>query len=146
MAHTKAQGAAARTVNIVGKRLGIKKFAGEFVNSGSIIVRQRGTKFHAGVNTKMGRDFTLFASKDGFVSFRQMTGFHRTQKFVDVLEKTSNKDAAKKVTAKAVKSAPKTGVKAEVKPAAKTTKVAKAVKASPKAIAKKAPAKKAAKK
>ncbi|KXK07648.1 MAG: 50S ribosomal protein L27 [candidate division WS6 bacterium OLB21] len=85
MAHTKSQGAAKRTVNIAGKRLGVKKFAGQKVTSGSIIIRQRGSQFHPGKNTQMGKDFTIFATSDGVVSFRQMTGSHRGQKFVDIL-------------------------------------------------------------
>jgi len=99
MAHTKSQGAASRTVNVAGKRLGVKRFAGEKVNNGTIIVRQKGTKFHPGENAGMGKDFTIFATKDGVVSFRQMTGFHRTQKFVDIVEeakKTPAKKASKK--------------------------------------------------
>ncbi len=87
MAHTKAQGAANRTVNVAGKRLGIKRFAGQKVSNGTIIVRQKGTKFHPGINTKMGRDFTIFSTIAGFVSFRNMTGPHRGQKYVDVTEK-----------------------------------------------------------
>lgn len=85
MAHTKSQGAAKRTVNIAGKRLGVKRFAGQKVTSGSIIIRQRGSQFHPGKNTQMGKDFTIFATSDGVVSFRQMTGSHRGQKFVDIL-------------------------------------------------------------
>lgn len=86
MAHTKQQGAAARTVNVAGKRLGLKRFGGEVVDVGTIILRQKGSKFHPGQNTSMGRDFTIFATKPGTVSFRNMTGFHRNQKFVDVVE------------------------------------------------------------
>jgi len=85
MAHTKAQGAAKRTVNIPGKRLGIKKYAGEQAINGNIIVRQRGSKFHPGKNTRMGKDFTIFATADGEVQFRDMTGSHRGQKYVDVV-------------------------------------------------------------
>jgi len=84
MAKTKAQGAAARTVDVAGKRLGWKKFSGEKVNPGNIIVRQRGTKFHPGKNVGMGKDHTLFALTEGFVSVRKMTGFKRGQKFVDI--------------------------------------------------------------
>src|SRR5690554_3810142 len=84
MAHTKAGGAAKRTVDVAGKRLGIKKFAGEFVKSGNIIVRQHGTRFHNGKNTMLGKDHTIYAVADGFVSFRQMTGFKRAKKLVDV--------------------------------------------------------------
>lgn len=91
MAHTKAQGAANRTVNVEGKRLGIKKSAGQQVISGNIIVRQRGSVFHPGVNTKMGKDFTIFATASGVVNFRNMTGAHRNQKFVDVVAAKSPK-------------------------------------------------------
>ncbi|MCA9380284.1 50S ribosomal protein L27 [Candidatus Dojkabacteria bacterium] len=105
MAHTKAQGAANRTVNIVGKRLGIKKYAGQVVRSGNILVRQRGTKFHPGVNTKMGKDFTIFATTEGVVRFRNMTGTHRAQKYIDVVvaevKKTVKK--ASKTTKEAIK-------------------------------------------
>jgi len=97
MAHTKAAGAAKRTVDVAGKRLGIKKFAGEFVRSGNIIVRQRGTRFHPGVNVMAGRDDTLFATIDGKVSFRNMTGYKRAKKYVDVRpeEKKVEKKASK---------------------------------------------------
>ncbi|MBN1331882.1 50S ribosomal protein L27 [Candidatus Dojkabacteria bacterium] len=97
MAHTKAQGAANRTVNVEGKRLGIKRYAGEMVNAGTIIVRQKGTKFHPGINAKMGRDFTIFASESGTVSYRGMTGHHRGQKYIDIkVAETKAKKAAKK--------------------------------------------------
>lgn len=85
MAHTKAQGAANRTVNVAGKRLGLKRAAGQKVNQGTIIVRQKGTKFHPGNGTKMGRDFTIFAAREGIVAFRKMTGHHRGQKLIDVV-------------------------------------------------------------
>lgn len=91
MAHTKAQGAASRTVNIAGKRLGVKRFAGQAVKSGTIIVRQKGTKFHPGKNTQMGRDFTIFATMDGVVKFRGMMGAHRGQKYIDIVEKETIK-------------------------------------------------------
>lgn len=97
MAHTKAQGAASRTVNVAGKRLGVKRFAGQAVKSGTIIVRQRGSKFHPGLNTKMGKDFTIFSVVEGVVKFRNMTGAHRAQKYVDVVESLSTvKKPAKK--------------------------------------------------
>lgn len=93
MAHTRAQGAASRTVNIEGKRLGIKRFAGQAVKSGTIIVRQKGTKFHPGKNTQMGRDFTIFATMNGVVKFRGMMGAHRGQKYIDIVEKEILKTA-----------------------------------------------------
>lgn len=57
-----------------GKRLGVKLFGGQAVKTGQIIVRQRGSKFHVGQNTKLGKDFTLFAMKDGFVKFKKLKG------------------------------------------------------------------------
>jgi large subunit ribosomal protein L27 len=86
MAHTKAQGGAKRTVDVAGKRLGIKKFGGEHVIPGNIILRQRGTKFYPGKNTELGRDHTIFATAEGFVNYRRLTGFKRNQKAVDVVE------------------------------------------------------------
>lgn len=85
MAHTKSQGAAKRVVNVVGKRRGVKRFGGQVVKNGEIIIRQLGTKFHPGLNVGIGKDYTLYAKADGVVGFRQMTGFHRAQKYVDVL-------------------------------------------------------------
>ena len=54
-----------------GKRLGVKRFDGQFVRGGAILVRQRGTKVHAGVNVGQGRDFTLFSLVDGLVKFQK---------------------------------------------------------------------------
>lgn len=85
MAHTKSQGAAKRVVNVVGKRRGVKRFGGQVVRNGEILVRQLGTKFHPGKNVGMGKDYTLFAKADGVVGFRNMTGFHRGRKFIDVV-------------------------------------------------------------
>lgn len=69
MAHKKAGGSSRNGRDSESKRLGVKAFGGELVSAGSIIVRQRGTKFHAGTNVGMGRDHTLFALVDGTVSF-----------------------------------------------------------------------------
>ena len=69
MAHKKAGGSSRNGRDSESKRLGVKAFGGELVNAGSIIVRQRGTKFHAGVNVGIGRDHTLFALVDGEVSY-----------------------------------------------------------------------------
>lgn len=69
MAHKKAAGSTKNGRDSESKRLGVKKFGGEVVKAGNIIVRQRGTKFHAGTNMGMGRDHTLFATADGQVSF-----------------------------------------------------------------------------
>ena len=69
MAHKKAGGSSRNGRDSESKRLGVKAFGGELVNAGSIIVRQRGTKFHAGANVGTGRDHTLFALVDGEVSY-----------------------------------------------------------------------------
>lgn len=69
MAHKKAAGSTRNGRESQSKRLGVKCFGGETVSAGSIIVRQRGTKFHAGTNVGMGRDHTLFAKVDGNVVF-----------------------------------------------------------------------------
>jgi large subunit ribosomal protein L27 len=69
MAHKKAGGSSRNGRDSESKRLGIKAFGGELVNAGSIIVRQRGTKFHAGANVGIGKDHTLFALETGKVKF-----------------------------------------------------------------------------
>ena len=71
MAHKKGQGSTKNGRDSHSQRLGIKATAGEFVTAGSILVRQRGTKWHGGKNVRRGRDDTLFAIKDGVVSFRK---------------------------------------------------------------------------
>ena len=71
MAHKKAGGSSRNGRDSIGRRLGIKKFGGESVISGNIIVRQRGTKFHPGDNVGIGKDHTLFALSDGQVKFRK---------------------------------------------------------------------------
>jgi large subunit ribosomal protein L27 len=71
MAHKKGQGSVKNGRDSVSKRLGVKAFGGEQVSAGSIIVRQRGSKFLAGQNVGTGRDWTLFALKDGAVKFDQ---------------------------------------------------------------------------
>lgn len=69
MAHKKGQGTSRNGRDSQSKRLGVKKFGGQAVVAGNIIVRQRGTKFHPGNEVGIGRDFTLFALKDGMVKF-----------------------------------------------------------------------------
>jgi large subunit ribosomal protein L27 len=69
MAHKKGQGSVRNGRDSVSKRLGVKTFGGEAVTAGSIIVRQRGTKFIAGENVGTGRDWTLFALVDGKIAF-----------------------------------------------------------------------------
>lgn len=69
MAHKKAGGSSRNGRDSVSKRLGVKKFGGEEVLAGNIIVRQRGSKFHPGKNTRLGKDYTLFATAPGKVLF-----------------------------------------------------------------------------
>jgi large subunit ribosomal protein L27 len=69
MAHKKAGGSSRNGRDSEAKRLGVKRFGGEQVLAGNIIVRQRGTKMHPGMNVGMGKDHTLFALKDGHVKF-----------------------------------------------------------------------------
>ena len=69
MAHKKAGGSTRNGRDSESKRLGVKRFGGEQVAAGNIIVRQRGTKFHAGNNVGIGRDHTIFATADGEVEF-----------------------------------------------------------------------------
>ncbi|HET9403530.1 50S ribosomal protein L27 [compost metagenome] len=71
MAHKKAGGSSRNGRDSQSKRLGVKRYGGELVSAGSIIVRQRGTQVHPGANVGMGRDHTLFAKVDGRVQFAQ---------------------------------------------------------------------------
>lgn len=82
MAHKKGVGSSRNGRDSNSKRLGVKRFGGQFVTAGSIIVRQRGTKIHPGTNVGVGGDYTLFALKDGKVKFE--TGGHN-KKTVSVI-------------------------------------------------------------
>lgn len=82
MAHKKAGGSSRNGRDSAGQRLGVKRFGDQLVPAGNILVRQRGTKFHAGQNVGMGRDHTLFAKIEGRVKFRP-SKLGRT--FIDVL-------------------------------------------------------------
>lgn len=70
MAHKKAGGSSRNGRDSIGKRLGLKRYGGEVVRAGNILVRQRGSIYHAGRNVGTGRDFTLFALIDGKVNFK----------------------------------------------------------------------------
>jgi large subunit ribosomal protein L27 len=86
MAHKKGVGSSRNGRDSQSKRLGVKRFAGELVSGGSIIVRQRGTKFKPGLNVGIGRDDTLFAKTTGIVKFQDRG---RLGKFVHVHEEAS---------------------------------------------------------
>jgi large subunit ribosomal protein L27 len=81
MAHKKGGGATSKNRDSAGKRLGVKVFGGQIAKAGSIIIRQRGTKFYPGNGSMLGRDHTIFAIKAGIVKFRQKLG----RKFIDII-------------------------------------------------------------
>ncbi len=83
MAHKKAGGSTRNGRDSKSKRLGVKRFGGEQVIAGNIIVRQRGTNFHAGLNAGIGKDHTIFAKADGQVVFRARGPLNRT--YVDIV-------------------------------------------------------------
>ncbi|MBL1143160.1 MAG: 50S ribosomal protein L27 [Proteobacteria bacterium] len=83
MAHKKAGGSTRNGRDSESKRLGVKKFGGEDVAPGNIILRQRGTRYHAGLNVGLGKDHTIFATAEGKVEFNQRGPKNRT--FVDVV-------------------------------------------------------------
>ena len=72
MAHKKGVGSSRNGRNSPGQRLGVKRFGGQLVSAGTILVRQHGTTFHPGRNVKVGRDYTLFATVTGHVVFERM--------------------------------------------------------------------------
>ena len=82
MAHKKAGGSSKNGRDSISKRLGVKRYGGEQVRAGNILVRQRGTKFHAGANVGCGNDYTLFAKADGIVVFE--TKGPRKRKYISV--------------------------------------------------------------
>ena len=95
MAHKKAGGSTRNGRDSESKRLGVKRFAGQVVSGGSIIVRQRGTKFYPGDNVGMGRDHTLFAKIDGIVKFVVKGPKNRRFVMIEPLENTQEaSDAA----------------------------------------------------
>lgn len=83
MAHKKAGGSTRNGRDSESKRLGVKKFGGETVKAGNIIIRQRGTRYHAGLNTGLGHDHTIFATAEGKVEFN--TRGPRKRTFIDVV-------------------------------------------------------------
>lgn len=86
MAHKKAGGSSRNGRDSNAQRLGVKRYGGEQVRAGNIIVRQRGTKLHPGVNCGVGNDHTLYAKADGVVQFRF---FKRGRKCVDIVPTTA---------------------------------------------------------
>ena len=74
MAHKKSGGSSRNGRDTAGRRLGVKKFGGEAVVPGNIIIRQRGTKYHPGENVGIGKDHTIFATTEGKVAFQRKAG------------------------------------------------------------------------
>lgn len=87
MAHKKGAGSSRNGRDSESKRLGVKKFGGEYVIPGNIIVRQRGTRFHPGHNVDMGKDHTIFATIEGYVYFQTKRD---GRKYISVLETSPN--------------------------------------------------------
>jgi large subunit ribosomal protein L27 len=83
MAHKKAGGSTRNGRDSQSKRLGVKRFGGQAVAAGNILIRQRGTKFHAGTNVGLGKDHTLFATADGVVKFE--TKGPKNRKYVSIV-------------------------------------------------------------
>ncbi len=83
MAHKKAGGSSRNGRDSIGRRLGVKKFGGQQVIAGNIIIRQRGTRWHPGANVGIGKDHTLFALSDGVVRFTTSTGGRQYVSVVD---------------------------------------------------------------
>ncbi len=86
MAKVVGSGSVKMGTNVAGKRLGVKKYEGEEVEAGNIIVKQRGSVFHPGKNTYSSKDYSIHAKSKGQVKFRRMSGFKRNQYYVDVVE------------------------------------------------------------
>ena len=82
MAHTKAQGSVRGNRDSIAKRLGVKLYAGQIARPGSIIIRQKGTKFFPGNGVSMGKDYTIFALEEGTISFKLSKG----KKIVELLK------------------------------------------------------------
>jgi large subunit ribosomal protein L27 len=87
MAHKKGGGSSRNGRDSESKRLGVKRFGGEFVISGNIIVRQRGTRFHPGENVGIGKDHTIYATTEGYVHFTQR---RNGKKYISVLPESPN--------------------------------------------------------
>jgi len=103
MAHKKAAGSTALGRDSAGRRLGVKLTDGQWAKAGAIVIRQRGTKYHPGLNVDKGKDDTLFALKSGFVKFstkklKKFDGNLKTTKIVNIVlpEKAAKAEVAKK--------------------------------------------------
>ncbi len=91
MAHKKAGGSSRNGRDSDGKRLGLKLFAGQHIRAGNILVRQRGSNYHAGKNVGTGKDYTLFAEVDGVVLFKRA---RNNRRFIHVIPEPEGQPAA----------------------------------------------------
>ena len=119
MAHKKGQGSSRNGRDSPGQRRGVKRYGGETVTSGSILVRQVGTLIHPGTNVKLGRDFTLYSTVDGIVTYERLG---RDRKKVSVYSEAEAKSKAEKAAANEPKPKPAKAAK----PAAKAAPAAQA--------------------
>ena len=137
MAHKKGGGSSRNGRDSNSQRLGVKRFGGQHVIPGNILIRQRGTKFHAGENVMMGRDFTLFAVAEGYVVFeKEKRGKRRISVYPELTPVASNGGAKPK----ALEPMDVATLKKVTKPAAEAPKEAKLKKAADDVPAKAAPA------
>jgi len=96
MAHKKGAGSSRNGRDSQSKRLGVKRYGGELVIPGNIIIRQRGNKFYPGPGTGIGRDYTIFATEEGYVSFEYIRGGRR-----QIAVRPERKEAANKAESSA---------------------------------------------
>ncbi len=89
MAHKKGSGSSRNGRDSISKRLGVKRYGGQFVRAGHILVRQRGTKFKPGRNVGVGRDYTLYAKVDGVVRFETISGGRKRVSVIPLAELSS---------------------------------------------------------
>ena len=124
MAHKKAGGSSRNGRDSAGRRLGVKKFGGEFVLAGNILVRQRGTQFHPGLGVGLGKDHTLFAKRHGVVEFETKRNNRKYIHVQPIAELEEAMENAVKAAQEEVVEAPK-AAKKEAKPKAEAPKAAK---------------------
>jgi len=86
MAHKKGSGSSRNGRDSIAKRLGVKRYGGQFVRAGNILVRQRGTKIRPGRNVGVGKDYTLFATVDGIVKFETLRGGRKRVSVIPLAE------------------------------------------------------------
>ncbi len=86
MAHKKGSGSSRNGRDSISKRLGVKRYGGQFVRAGNILVRQRGTKIRPGRNVGVGKDYTLFATVDGIVKFETLRGGRKRVSVIPLAE------------------------------------------------------------